>query len=176
MSSTLFIYSSNDGQTKKICQAMAKQLSDAGRQVDCVSLDQAQQIEWADIDKVIIGASIRYGHFNKQLDEFIASNQQQIEQRVNGFFCVNLTARKPEKSTPSTNAYMIKFLEKSPWQPKLQAVFAGALRYSIYRWYDKFMIRLIMKITGGVTDTSRDIEYTDWQQVANFADEIMNAS
>jgi menaquinone-dependent protoporphyrinogen oxidase len=33
------------------------------------------------------------------------------------------------------------------------AVFAGALRYPRYRWYDRFMIRLIMKMTGGETDT-----------------------
>jgi menaquinone-dependent protoporphyrinogen IX oxidase len=42
-------------------------------------------------------------------------------------------------------------------------VFAGALRYPRYRWYDRFMIRLIMKMTGGETDTSKEVVYTDWQ-------------
>jgi hypothetical protein len=31
-----------------------------------------------------------------------------------------------------------------------------------------FMIRLIMKMTGGETDTSKEVVYTDWQQVANL--------
>ncbi len=52
------------------------------------------------------------------------------------------------------------------------AVFAGALRYPRYRWYDRFMIRLIMKMTGGETDTSKEVVYTDWKQVANFAREV----
>jgi menaquinone-dependent protoporphyrinogen oxidase len=47
-------------------------------------------------------------------------------------------------------------------------VFAGALRYPRYRWYDRFMIRLIMKMTGGETDTSKEVVYTDWQQVPDL--------
>ncbi len=64
------------------------------------------------------------------------------------FFAVNLTARKPEKRSPQTNAYTRKFLLSSPWQPKQCAVFAGALRYPRYRWFDRVMIRFIMKMTG----------------------------
>ncbi|WP_368073587.1 flavodoxin domain-containing protein, partial [Vibrio cholerae] len=44
------------------------------------------------------------------------------------------------------------FLKKSPWQPERIAVFAGALYYPRYRWFDKMMIRLIMTLTGGETD------------------------
>ena len=68
---------------------------------------------------------------------------------------------------------MVKFISNSPWQPQLQAVFAGALRYSKYRWFDRRMIQFIMKLTGGVTDTSQDIEYTDWAKVAQFGREIL---
>jgi len=175
MSYTLLIYSTSDGQTKKICDAMAQQLIGSGEQVQLLSLTDANNITWQEVDKVVIGASIRYGHFNKALDKFIAQYQTELEQRVNGFFCVNLTARKPEKNTPTTNAYMKKFIETSPWQPTLQAVFAGALLYSKYRWLDKVMIRFIMKMTGGETDTSKDIEYTDWKKVDDFAKEIAKA-
>ena len=51
-------------------------------------------------------------------------------------------------------------------------MFAGALRYPRYSWYDRVMIRLIMKMTGGETDTSKEVVYTDWKQVANFAREV----
>ncbi len=30
------------------------------------------------------------------------------------------------------------------------------------------MIRLIMKMTGGETDTRKEVVYTDWQQVSRF--------
>jgi menaquinone-dependent protoporphyrinogen oxidase len=51
-------------------------------------------------------------------------------------------------------------------------VFAGALRYPRYRWFDRLMIQLIMKMTGGETDTRKEVVYTDWQQVSIFAREI----
>jgi menaquinone-dependent protoporphyrinogen oxidase len=35
------------------------------------------------------------------------------------------------------------------------------------------MIQLIMRMTGGETDTSKEVEYTDWQQVAKFAQRIL---
>ncbi len=176
MSHTLLIYSTNDGQTKKICDAIEQKLTSAGESVLALPLETAHTVDWTTINKVIIGASIRYGHFNKALAAFIKQFQPQLEQRPNGFFCVNLTARKAEKNTPTTNAYMKKFIATSPWTPQLQAVFAGALLYSRYRWFDKVMIRFIMKITGGETDTSKDIEYTDWDKVAEFANEITNAN
>lgn len=85
---------------------------------------------------------------------------------------VNLVARKPEKRTPQTNSYARKFLMSSQWRPDRCAVIAGALRYPRYRWYDRFMIKLIMKMSGGETDTRKEVVYTDWEQVANFAREI----
>ncbi|PKF57928.1 menaquinone-dependent protoporphyrinogen IX dehydrogenase [Alteromonadales bacterium alter-6D02] len=176
MSFTLLIYSTSDGQTLKICQAIADKMQQEQQAVKLLSLDDADNVDWQEVDKLIIGASIRYGHFNKQVMAFVKQHQEQIEQRPNGFFCVNLTARKPNKNTPETNAYMKKFIKLSPWQPQLQAVFAGALLYSKYRWSDKLIIRLIMKITGGVTDTSQDIEYTDWNKVEQYAQEIIALS
>lgn len=88
------------------------------------------------------------------------------------FYSVNLVARKPEKRTPQTNSYARKFLMSSQWRPDRCAVIAGALRYPRYRWYDRFMIKLIMKMSGGETDTRKEVVYTDWEQVANFAREI----
>lgn len=85
---------------------------------------------------------------------------------------MNLTVRKEGKDTPQGSAYVRKFLQKSPWQPEQIAVFAGALRYPRYRWFDWLMIQLIMKITGGETDMTKEVEYTNWQKVSEFASEI----
>jgi menaquinone-dependent protoporphyrinogen oxidase len=174
MSHTLIIFSTNDGQTKKISDALAKQLTESGESVTLLALAAADEVDWTQVSKVYIGASIRYGHFNTALMAFITKHQQQLESRPNGFFCVNLTARKAEKNTPTTNAYMVKFIKQSPWQPQLQSVFAGALLYSKYRWNDRIIIQFIMWLTGGVTDTSQDIEYTDWDKVAQFGQQIIS--
>ena len=168
MKKMLVLYSTVDGQTLKIIKAIEESI--AGKyHCEVMSLEECQHLDMAIFDKVVIGASVRYGHLNKKLYQFVAMHKAELEAKENGFFCVNLTARKAEKNTPETNAYMQAFLEKSNWVPKQQAVFAGALLYSKYNWWQTLIIQLIMKITGGSTDKTKDIEFTDWAKVTSFA-------
>ena len=164
---TLILYSSHDGQTKKISEFLAA-LLDGEVVVDALRADYDLQ----NFDRVVIGASIRYGHFNKMLDRFVIRNSLHLEQKRAVFFGVNLTARKEGKDNPETNVYVRKFLQRIKWQPKLAAVFAGALFYPRYKWFDQVMIQFIMRITGGETDTTKEIEYTDWEKVKWFAQRI----
>ena len=168
----LILYSSRDGQTREIAARIAQTL--APQQLcDVIDLLEAQKVEWSQYDRVLIGASIRYGHFHPALIKFVTQHRAELLQRVSGFFSVNLTARKADKCTPATNAYTRKFLEQSPWQPDCCAVFAGALRYPRYRWFDRVMIQLIMRMTGGETDTSKEVEYTDWNKVTVFVQDFV---
>lgn len=162
----LILYSSRDGQTRSIASYIASKLQD--RRCDVIDLLQAENIDLSQYQQVMIGASIRYGHFNPVLDKFVRRYADRLNHMPSAFFAVNLTARKPEKRSPQTNAYTRKFLLASPWQPKLCAVFAGALRYPRYRWFDRLIIQFIMRMTGGETNTSKEVEYTDWQQVERF--------
>lgn len=57
-------------------------------------------------------------------------------------------------------------------QPTLIGVFAGALYYPRYNPFDRFMIKLIMKLTGGETDTTKEVEYTNWEKVGLFAEKF----
>ena len=42
---------------------------------------------------------------------------------------------------------------------------AGALPYTRYGWIKRMMMRRIVAKAGGDTDTSRDYEYTDWNDL-----------
>ncbi|MEM6162581.1 menaquinone-dependent protoporphyrinogen IX dehydrogenase [Erwinia sp. P6884] len=167
----LILFSSRDGQTREIAAYIANQLKEH-QECELMNILHASAINWAQYDRVLIGASIRYGHFHPQLTKFVKQNLTELRQRPSGFFSVNLTARKAEKRSPQTNAYTRKFLLQSPWAPDCCAVFAGALRYPRYGFFDRMMIQLIMRMTGGETDTSKEVEYTDWEQVSRFAHEF----
>lgn len=167
----LVLYSTRDGQTHAIASYIASCIKEKA-ECDVIDLLHAEHVNLAHYDKVLIGASIRYGHFNAVLDKFVKHNVEALNTMPSAFFAVNLTARKPEKRTPQTNAYVRKFLLATPWQPALCGVFAGALRYPRYRWIDKVMIQLIMRMTGGETDTRKEVEYTDWEQVKKFAEDF----
>ena len=69
---------------------------------------------------------------------------------------------------------MINFLKKSIWRPKRLAVFAGKVDYPNYSFFNKLVIRFIMYLTKGPTDTSKSYEFTDWKKVEEFASEAQS--
>ena len=171
MPNTLIIYSSTDGHTKTICRRLINFLRD-GNEIKIISLDEAKKFKLSEFNKIIIGASIRYGKHSKELYKFVNLNKDILNQKQSVFFSVNVVARKPEKSMPDTNPYIKKFLKISNWKPKKIGVFAGKVDYPSYGFFDKYIIKLIMFITNGPTDTSQSYEFTDWSKVDEFAKEL----
>ncbi|MCL1051022.1 menaquinone-dependent protoporphyrinogen IX dehydrogenase [Shewanella abyssi] len=169
MSNTLVIYSTVDGQTKAICEQVKNINQQFGATVTLASLDEAESIGLAQFDKILVAASIRYGKHRPELYQFINRHHAVLSAKTNAFLSVNVVARKPEKNTPETNPYMKKFLALSLWQPQQLGVFAGKIDYPKYRLFDKTMIRFIMWMTKGPTDTSGTFEFTNWTQVDEFA-------
>ena len=168
MHQNLIIYSSTDGQTIKICKRIMSIIGDC----KIVSIDEAKNENLSKYEKVIVGASIRYGKHKPELYEYISENCKHLIDINASFFSVNVVARKPEKNTPLTNPYVQKFLSISQWHPSLIGVFAGKIDYPRYGVLDKFMIRLIMWITKGPTDTKNVYEFTNWDDVDSFAKKI----
>ena len=171
MTNTLIIYSSTDGHTKTICKRLTSYLND-GDKIKIISIDEAKKIELFAFNKIIIGASIRYGKHSKNLYKFVNSNKNVLDKIQSIFFSVNVVARKLEKSTPDTNPYIKKFLKISNWRPKKIGVFAGKVDYPNYGFFDRYIIKFIMFLTKGPTDTSRSYEFTNWDNVKKFAQEI----
>lgn len=169
VSKTLVLYSSVDGQTLKIINRIKQPLTG---EVIVLNIDDNPTIDFALYQKVLIGASIRYGNFRPNIIKFVNQHKTQLDAVCNAFFVVCLTARKPEKAVPENNAYMKKFDQLSQWQPQFKGVFAGALLYSRYNWWQTLLIQLIMKMTGGSTDKTQDIELTDWEKVDSFAQDF----
>lgn len=162
------LYSTVDGQTLKICNAIKEVLVEKGNTVELFSIEDFKG-KVTDFDKFMIGASIRYGKHNPKIIEFISKNKPDLKKTETAFFSVNLVARKPEKASPETNPYFIKFMNEIDWIPNLSAVFAGKLDYQKYPFTDRLMIQLIMWMTKGPTNSKTKIEYTDWDKVKEFA-------
>ncbi len=172
MANILIIYSTTDGQTRKICHRLQQVIEQQAHQVTVVSIHDALRIDLAAFDKIVIGASIRYGKHSPQIVDFIEKNRLILESKPNAFFSVNVVARKPEKCRPENNPYLQKFLRRISWTPRELAVFAGKIDYPSYRFFDRLMIRLIMWMTKGPTDPKAVIEFTDWEQIESFGRRI----
>ena len=168
MTKYLFLYSTTDGHTKRICEYIGNILKQQNHEIKIypISLELKKLSEY---DSIILGASIRYGKHQKSVFNFINKHKDLLETKKSAFFSVNVVARKSEKNSPNTNPYMKKFLKTSSWQPNKLGVFAGKVDYPSYKFFDKYIIRMIMWITKGPTDISQSYEFTDWKVVENFA-------
>ena len=169
----LIIYSTTDGHTKKIAEFLRDCLINKNYQVEFYNVLDSNNVLIEKYEKVIIAASIRYGKFRKPLRKFVSRNESKLNKVKTGFVSVNLIARKPEKNSPDTNVYTRKYLKKVSWKPNLVCVVGGMLNYPIYNFFDRNIIRLIMKITGGPTDLLSKTEFTDWNKLDEFADNII---
>ena len=168
MANFFLIYSTIDGHTLDICRRLQEVIEQQGHRVSLASVAEAMDVDMVAFDKIILGASIRYGKHNRLVHEFIERNGTMLAAKPNAFFSVNVVARKPGKNQPETNPYLQKFLRRIQWHPNELAVFAGKIDYPRYGFIDRQMIRLIMWMTKGPTDPTAVIDFTDWDQVEAF--------
>ena len=167
----ILIYSSTDGQTLKISEYV-KEKCKTKINLDLKSIYDVKNISLNEYEIIIIGASIRYGKHSSEIAKFVKKNLKVFNSKKTAFFSVNAVARKSGKDLPSNNPYVIKFLNKTNWKPNIVGVFAGKIDYPKYKFFEKMIIRFIMLITKGPTDTSKSYEFTNWLKVDEFAVEL----
>lgn len=169
----LIIYSSNDGQTKKICSRISKVLENEHNS-DLITISDVDNYDINDYHAVILGAAVRYGKHSRLVSEFVNKNREKLRNVYSLFFSVNAVARKADKCTAKNNPYVKKFITKTGWKPTQTSVFGGRINYPEYGFFVKFVIRLIMKLTDGPTNTAKSYDFTDWKKVDQLASKISN--
>jgi menaquinone-dependent protoporphyrinogen oxidase len=175
MTSVLILYMSRGGHTARVARRLCESIEAAGGRATMMDLVEAghEGVDWPRHDVVALGAPVLYGSYDRSVFDFVQRHRAELEARPNSFFNVSVVARVPEKSTVAGNRYMQKFLQLSPWQPRDLKVIAGKVDYPSWPWHDRFMIRLIMKMTHGPTDTRAVIDYTNWDDVSAYGRHLL---
>jgi menaquinone-dependent protoporphyrinogen oxidase len=167
----LVLHASFDGQTERIAERIGAVLRSTGHDV-YVRPSTAAPETIPGCDALVVGAGIRYGHHSRALERMLRRQVEAVVTRPNAFFSVCLSAGGPGAKPAEARRYVEDFRRSTGWNPEQVASFAGALRYSEYNFFIRFLMRLIVGMAGGETDTSRDYEYTDWAAVERFAREF----
>lgn len=167
-------YASRDGQSRKIATHIAGRLAARGLTATPTDLGTAPPTaaDLAGASLVAVVMSIRYGKHLPEGLRFLETFKSLDRPPPLVLASVNLTARKPGKDTAEGNVYLRKLIARNALSPVLATAFAGRLDYPRYGLFDKTMIRFIMLVTGGPTDPSAVVEYTQWDKVDAFAGEI----
>ena len=86
VSNTLVVYSTVDGHTREICERLEQTLGRSGHRATLVSLDDGTDVDLSAFDRIVIGASIRYGRHRQNVVEFIDRNKALLAGRPAAFF------------------------------------------------------------------------------------------
>jgi len=171
MASILVLFGTGEGQTAKVAARIDGVLTDRGHDVSTVDVEsRPAELDVEGFDAILVGSSIHLGKHHEAIRAFVAENSEVLNARVSGFFQVSLSSAvdDPERHAEAAQ-YVDEFLEGAGWHPDRIGLFGGALRYSKYGFLKRLMLKRIAKDATGDVDTSRDYEYTDWDEVDAFS-------
>ena len=167
-------YATRDGQSRRIAEHIFGRLvaSETLNPPQDVAVTMPATADLAAASVIVLVAAVRYGKHLPEADRFLATYRSLASPPPLALASVNLTARKPAKTTAAGNAYLRKIIARHRLAPALAVAFAGRLDYRRYSWLDRQIIRFIMLLTRGPTDPDTDVEYTSWPAVDEFAAHI----
>jgi menaquinone-dependent protoporphyrinogen oxidase len=171
MSKVLIVYATREGQTKKVAYKIQEHIESMKHDITLFNAKDKNKPKLEDYDLLLFGGSMHAGGIEKELVSFINENKTVITNKPNSFFLVLLSAAT--KDPKLKEEWLLE--AKNKLQEQIQVNFshlemiAGALMYSRYSWPMKWIMQRIAKKAGEGTDTSKDYEYTDWEQVQRYA-------
>jgi menaquinone-dependent protoporphyrinogen oxidase len=169
-----FYYASRDGQSRRIAERIASRLAEAGIAASPTGLTSATPplSELSKPGPLVLVAAVRYGKHLPEARQLLANYRRLSSPPPLVLLSVNLTARKAGKQSAEGSVYLRKVIGKYQLKPVLAQAIAGRLDYPRYSWGDRQAIRFIMMLTGGPTDPTAQVEFTDWDQVDSLARRI----
>lgn len=177
MKSVLVAYATTEGQTRKVAEFIADALKVRGVEVELVDVatQEAALVQPVYAAAVVCG-SLHRNRFQPALLHFVKLNRAWLAALPAAFIAVCLTAAtKGDEARDDLRECAEAFYRDTGWTPGITHHVAGALRYSQYHFIKRWIMRRIAERHGGDTDTSRDHEYTDWDDMTRFIDEFLAA-
>ena len=168
------VYGTRYGQTTKIAERMKEVLTAANHVVWIGRADVlSRHFTALDYDGVIIGGSVIAGRHQRYLERFARAHRDELNQMPSAFFSVSGSAAgSSDQDQANARRVLDAFLSKTGWHPRMTATIGGAMAFTKYGVFTRMMLKRVSRREGGPTDTSRDHELTDWNQVVRFAGEF----
>ncbi len=175
MSTVLIGYGSIEGQTRKICQRVAQKVEALGHRTVLVdTTERSEKEEWPNPDAVIIGAPIHEHHYPAAVRRYIKAHSEAMSKPPGMFLSVSLAVMSDEEDDKTALQHLASsFLESVGWQPADIHQIAGALKYTEYNFFKRFIMKQILRAAGGPTDTHQDYEFTDWEALEKNVEDFV---
>jgi menaquinone-dependent protoporphyrinogen oxidase len=174
MSRILVLYGTTDGHTAKIATRLGEIFRALGWDVTVAHAGRVSTDAWPErYDGIVVAASIHIGSYQGPVRRWVQAHAEQLSRMPSAFLsvCLAVLEKRPEVHQ-EVQDIILRFLRRTGWRPTLVKPVAGALPYTRYGWLKKWMMRRMVAKISADTDTTRDYEYTDWDDLDAFAREF----
>jgi menaquinone-dependent protoporphyrinogen oxidase len=175
-------FATREGHTRRIAERIALDLRARGAEVDVFNVRTGGPVDWSAYSGAVVAASVHVGHHEPEMTAFVRCHRADLERLSAAFVSVTLSeagAENPmrsdaerERAAADVQRMIDVFVKETGWRPERTLPVAGALAYSRYNIFVRFILKRIAREAGAPTDTSRDYEFTDWPALDRFVAEL----
>jgi menaquinone-dependent protoporphyrinogen oxidase len=172
------LYGTTEGHTAKVAQHIGDAARRLGHEVEVRPAAELPDGFTLDgYDHVFVGGSVHEGKHQRSVRKLITKHRQALEAKGAAFFSVSLAAATWDPHGRAESArYIDDMTAETGWRPAHAKSIAGALLYTEYNFLKRLLMRTIVKVQGGPSDTSKDYEYTDWEAVTLFVEQVLEGA
>jgi menaquinone-dependent protoporphyrinogen oxidase len=167
-------YATTEGHTRRIAERLAAIFREMGfesRAIDAASSD-ADYTDWTGV-RTVVGASLHMQRYQRAAEAFVRARVADLNLRPSAFFSVSLAVASQHPADREAAKWIAGALPASlGWHPNAIVCLAGRLAYTQYGIVTRFIMKQIARREGGPTDTSRDHELTNWDEVTQLAENV----
>jgi menaquinone-dependent protoporphyrinogen oxidase len=172
----LIVYGTTEGHTRKIAERVGNWVRERGIDVDV--FDSEIPPPWLNVgayDAYVLAGSLHETNHQRWLIDFAKEHAAVLKPSL--FLSASLTAiNKDEKHQKQAWECIDKFYSQTGWTATQALPVAGALLYTEYNFMKRTLMKMIVEKEGGPTDTSKDYEFTDWDELSATVESFLEAN
>lgn len=167
-------YVSIEGQSRKIAEAIAARVEEVNGTAALMNVATMPEFSLERPDAVILCAPIHAGRYPSPFVDFVHREKDWLNSLASAFVSVTLSIHS---DNADERAEAEKFPEalkaETGWTPQLVENAAGALRFTEYDFFKRWMMKRIAQKEGADVKSGADVEFTDWARLSDFVDRFV---
>ena len=166
----LIVFETVEGQTQKIAEFVAHQLSVAGHEVHLLNTQlRTSPVELSEFDRVVLAAPVHERRHPKSFETFVSANHKELAKSKTLLLSVGLKAAFPEGQEEAQD-YLAEMKMRTRFTPSKEVIVPGAVRAESYDYFEKQVLNNVV-LGGRKVDLIDGVrEFTDWDKLRTEVD------
>lgn len=168
------VFATVEGQTRRIAEAVAETVRATGHVAELVEAHPGERFWLDEAAAAILCAPVHGGRYPPDFEALATDWAERLDRIPSAFVSVTLAIIGDAKEQAEARQYTVDLEKHTGWHPGRVHHAAGALRYSAYDFFKRWVMRRVALDKGLPADA--DQEFTDWAALDAFVRDFLAAA